>query len=60
MKSSGLVRRPCAAWAGAEGRACGEGFYTRRIKQAGAAEVTGVDISAAMIQLTEEEEQRHQ
>ena len=39
--------------------ACGEGFYTRLIKQAGAAEVTGVDISAAMIQLAEEEEQRH-
>lgn len=39
--------------------ACGEGFYTRLIKQAGAAEVTGVDISTAMIQLAEEEEQRH-
>lgn len=39
--------------------ACGEGFYTRLIKQVGAAEVTGVDISAAMIQLAEKEEQRH-
>ena len=39
--------------------ACGEGFYTRLLKQAGAAEVTGVDISAAMIQLAEEEERRH-
>ena len=39
--------------------ACGEGFYTRLIKQAGAAEVTGVDISAAMIQLAEKEERRH-
>ena len=39
--------------------ACGEGFYTRLIKQAGAAEVTGVDISAAMIQLAEEEERQH-
>ena len=39
--------------------ACGEGFYTRLIKQAGAAKVTGVDISAAMIQLAEEEERRH-
>lgn len=39
--------------------ACGEGFYTRLIKQAGAAEVTGVDISAAMIQLAEQEERRH-
>ena len=36
--------------------ACGEGFYTRKIKQAGAAEVTGVDISAEMIRLAEEEE----
>ena len=39
--------------------ACGEGFYTRLLKQAGAAEVTGVDISAAMIQLAEKEERRH-
>ena len=36
--------------------ACGEGFYTRKLKQAGAAEVTGVDISAEMIRLAEEEE----
>ena len=36
--------------------ACGEGFYTRKIKQAGASEVTGVDISAEMIRLAEEEE----
>ena len=36
--------------------ACGEGFYTRKIKQAGAAEVTGVDISAEMIRLAKEEE----
>lgn len=36
--------------------ACGEGFYTRKIKQAGAAEVTGVDISAEMIRLAEAEE----
>ena len=36
--------------------ACGEGFYTRKIKQAGAAEVTGVDISTEMIRLAEEEE----
>ena len=31
--------------------ACGEGFYSRLIRQAGAAAVTGVDISAAMIDL---------
>ena len=36
--------------------ACGEGFYTRKIKRAGAAEVTGVDISAEMIRLAQEEE----
>ena len=36
--------------------ACGEGFYTRKIKQAGAAGVTGVDISAEMTRLAEEEE----
>ena len=36
--------------------ACGEGFYTRKIKQAGAAEITGVDISAEMIQLAQKEE----
>ena len=36
--------------------ACGEGFYTRKIKRAGAAEVTGVDLSAEMIKLAEEEE----
>jgi len=34
--------------------ACGDGFYTRRIRQAGAAEVVGIDISAAMIGLAEE------
>ena len=36
--------------------ACGEGFYTRRLKRAGAAEVTGVDVSRAMIALAEAEE----
>ena len=39
--------------------ACGEGFYTRLLRQAGALEVTGVDISAAMIELAEEQERRH-
>ena len=36
--------------------ACGDGFYTRMIKVAGALEVTGVDLSAEMIRLAEEEE----
>ena len=33
--------------------ACGDGFYTRRLRAAGAARVTGVDISAEMIALAE-------
>ena len=37
--------------------ACGDGFYTRLLKQAGAAAVTGVDLSAEMIRLAEREEQ---
>ena len=36
--------------------ACGEGFYARQFKRAGAAEVTGVDISEAMIDLAQAEE----
>jgi ubiquinone/menaquinone biosynthesis C-methylase UbiE len=36
--------------------ACGDGFYTRRIKDAGAAEVIGIDVSAEMIQLAEQQE----
>jgi SAM-dependent methyltransferase len=39
--------------------ACGEGFYTRKIRAAGAASVTGVDISIEMIRLAEELEQQH-
>lgn len=39
--------------------ACGEGFYTRLLRHAGALEITGVDISAAMIELAEEQERRH-
>jgi len=39
--------------------ACGEGFYTRAIREAGAARVTGVDISAEMIALANELEQQH-
>ncbi len=38
--------------------ACGEGFYTRQLRQAGAVEVTGVDVSAAMIELAEAQERR--
>ncbi len=36
--------------------ACGEGFYTRHIARAGAAHVSGVDISGAMIALAAAEE----
>lgn len=39
--------------------ACGEGFYTRRVKQRGAARVVGVDISPTMIALAEEQECSH-
>jgi SAM-dependent methyltransferase len=39
--------------------ACGEGFYTRRIKRMGAESVVGVDISAKMIQLAEFQEENH-
>ena len=40
--------------------ACGEGFYTRMIRQRGAAKVTGVDLSEKMIGLARagEAEQR--
>lgn len=38
--------------------ACGDGFYTRLLKQAGASSVTGVDVSAEMIRLAEESERR--
>ena len=38
--------------------ACGEGHYTRLIRQAGAAEVTGVDISSAMVRLAKDQERR--
>ncbi len=39
--------------------ACGEGFYTRKVKERGAARVLGVDISPAMIGLAEEQERSH-
>lgn len=36
--------------------ACGEGFYTRKLKHAGARAILGVDISAKMIALAKREE----
>ncbi|MCG8365034.1 MAG: class I SAM-dependent methyltransferase [Pseudanabaenales cyanobacterium] len=36
--------------------ACGEGFYTRKFRQRGAARVLGVDISAKMIELARQQE----
>ncbi len=39
--------------------ACGDGFYTRKLKAAGAADVTGVDLSAEMIQLAVDEERNN-
>lgn len=38
--------------------ACGEGRYCRTLKQRGAARVVGVDISAGMIKLAEQQERR--
>jgi SAM-dependent methyltransferase len=39
--------------------ACGEGFYTRMIRQRGAATATGVDLSAGMVELARAQETRH-
>lgn len=39
--------------------ACGDGFYTRLLKRAGASQVTGVDISMEMIRLAEHEERKN-
>ena len=39
--------------------ACGDGFYTRLLMEAGAREVIGVDISQAMIELAEKQERQH-
>ncbi|MBX3302783.1 MAG: class I SAM-dependent methyltransferase [Nitrospira sp.] len=39
--------------------ACGEGFYTRKIRQCGAGEVVGIDLSEAMIRLALDQESRH-
>jgi ubiquinone/menaquinone biosynthesis C-methylase UbiE len=36
--------------------ACGEGFYTRRLRQKGATRVLGVDLSAGMIDLARQQE----
>ena len=36
--------------------ACGEGFYTGRIKAAGAARAEGVDLSSAMVELARDQE----
>lgn len=39
--------------------ACGEGIYTRKIKNLGASNILGVDLSVEMIKLAEAEEQRN-
>ncbi|HXY34066.1 MAG TPA: class I SAM-dependent methyltransferase [Planctomycetaceae bacterium] len=39
--------------------ACGEGFYTRMVRQKGAAKVTGVDLSEGMIELARKQEAEH-
>jgi toxoflavin synthase len=39
--------------------ACGEGFYTRMVRQRGAARVTGVDLSEGMIELARKHESLH-
>jgi toxoflavin synthase len=39
--------------------ACGEGFYTRMLRQRGAARVTGVDLSQGMIDLARSQEAQH-
>lgn len=36
--------------------ACGEGFYTRKLRQAGAGEVVGIDLSDTMIRLAVDQE----
>ncbi len=39
--------------------ACGEGFYTRMVRQRGAAKVTGVDLSEGMVELARKQEHEH-
>lgn len=40
--------------------ACGEGFYTRMLRERGAARVIGVDLSQGMIDLARSQEAHHQ
>ena len=39
--------------------ACGEGFYTRMLRQRGAARVTGIDLSRGMVDLARRQEAQH-
>ena len=39
--------------------ACGEGFYTRMVRQRGAARVLGIDLSQGMIDLARQQEAEH-
>ena len=39
--------------------ACGEGFYSRMVRERGAAKVTGVDLSEKMIALARASEAEH-
>lgn len=39
--------------------ACGEGFYTRMLRQRGAARAVGVDLSTGMIELARGQEEQH-
>ena len=39
--------------------ACGEGFYTRLLRQNGACQVVGVDLSEGMIELARQQESAH-
>ena len=39
--------------------ACGEGFYTRLVRERGAARVAGIDLSHGMIELARTQEMRH-
>jgi ubiquinone/menaquinone biosynthesis C-methylase UbiE len=39
--------------------ACGEGFYTRLLRQRGAAQVMGIDLSQSMIELAQRQEAAH-